>query len=306
MAENKRECVVQRATGYTVLNNYLLRDKSIGIKAKGLLTVMLSLPEDWDYTIAGLGVILGEGKQVIRSAVQELEKAGYITRQQLTGEGGKFGKNQYIIREIPVGVQEPLSENRTTDENGEPLSGFTSTVKPSSRNCTQINKDQESKDESIPPISPENAEDQPKGKRTRKNRDKAKDKAQPKDLLDDGQLKAVLVAQVDVLSKAFPMDAAQKNRLYKIALHWYAPRTLASKNAAPPVHTELGINNLFRKLERGARVIGIDAAIEVFYDALSRGHTDIHDERFKVGYQGGAGKAPAPAPDDGNGVYKRL
>ena len=290
---NQKECIVQRQTGYTVLNNYLLRDKSIGIKAKGLLTVMLSLPEDWDYTIAGLCVILGEGKQVIRSAVQELEKAGYITRQQLTGEGGKFGKNQYIIREVPVSVQEPLS-------------GFTPTEKPSSRNCTQINKDQESKDESIPPKSPEKAEDQPKGKRTRMNRDKAKDKEQPKDLLDDGQLKAVLVAQVDVLSKVFPMDTAQKNRLYKIALHWYTPRTLASKNAAPPVHTELGINNLFRKLERGARVIGIDAAMEVFYDALSRGHTDIHDDRFKVGYQAPVGRGSGAAPSGAEGMGERM
>ena len=61
---NQKECIVQRQTGYTVLNNYLLRDKSISIKAKGLITVMLSLPEDWDYTIAGLCVILGEGKQI--------------------------------------------------------------------------------------------------------------------------------------------------------------------------------------------------------------------------------------------------
>lgn len=288
MAEHKRECVVQRATGYTVMSNYHLRDKALGLKAKGLLSVMLSLPEDWDYTIAGLAVILGEGKHVIRTAVQELEKAGYITRQQLAGEGGKFGGNQYIIREVP----EPLSNFPTTEN---PM-----TENPSSENCTEIITDELITDESIPPKSPEKAEDQPKGRRPRKNRDKAKDKEQPKDLLDDGQLKAVLVAQVDVLSKAFPMDAAQKNRLYKIALHWYTPRTLASKNAAPPVHTELGINNLFRKLERGARVIGIDAAMEVFYDALSRGHTDIHDDRFKVGYQpgkgnGGRGQTPAPA-----------
>ena len=290
MAGSKRECVVQRATGYTVMSNYHLRDKALGLKAKGLLSVMLSLPEDWDYTIAGLAVILGEGKHGIRTAVQELEQAGYITRQQLTGEGGKFGGNQYIIREVP----EPLSNFPTTEN---PM-----TENPSSENCTEIITNELITDESIPPISPEKAEDQPKGKRPRKNRDKA----QPKDLLDDGQLKAVLVAQVDVLSKVFPMDAAQKNRLYKIALHWYTPRTLASKNAAPPVHTELGINNLFRKLERGARVIGIDAAIEVFYDALSRGHTDIHDDRFKVGYQGGRGQTMTPAADDGNGVYKRL
>lgn len=288
MAEHKRECVVQRATGYTIMSNYHLRDKALGLKAKGLLSVMLSLPEDWDYTIAGLAVVLGEGKHVIRTAVQELEKAGYITRQQLAGEGGKFGGNQYIIREVP----EPLSNFPTTEN---PM-----TENPSSENCTEIITNQPITDESIPPVSPEKADEPPKGKRPRKNRDKTRDKAQPKDLLDDGQLKAVLVAQVDVLSKVFPMDTAQKNRLYKIALHWYTPRTLASKNAAPPVHTELGINNLFRKLERGARVIGIDAAIEVFYDALSRGHTDIHDERFKVGYQpgkgnGGRGQPPAPA-----------
>ena len=54
MAGSKRECVVQRATGYTVMSNYHLRDKALGLKAKGLLSVMLSLPEDWDYTMPGL------------------------------------------------------------------------------------------------------------------------------------------------------------------------------------------------------------------------------------------------------------
>ena len=298
MEATSRECVVQRATGYTVMSNYHLRDKNLKLGTKGLLSVILSLPEDWDYTIAGLAVVCGTGKDAVRAAVNELEKAGYITRTQIKAEGGKFGGNQYIIREIPEVVSAPLSGFPTTEKP--------STEKPLPENPTELITDEVITDEDIPPKSPEKAEEQPKGKRPRKNRDKAKDKEQPKDLLDDGQLKAVLVAQVDVLSKVFPMDAAQKNRLYKIALHWYTPRTLASKNAAPPVHTELGINNLFRKLERGARVIGIDAAMEVFYDALSRGHTDIHDERFKVGYQGGRPQAPAPAPDEGSGVYKRL
>ena len=296
MAGSKRECVVQRATGYTVMSNYHLRDKNLKLGAKGLLSVILSLPEDWDYTIAGLAVVCGTGKDAVRAAVNELEKAGYITRTQIKAEGGKFGGNQYIIREIPEVVSAPLSGFPTTEKP--------TTEKPLSEKPTEIITDEPITDEDIPPKSPEKAEEQPKGKRTRKNRDKAKDKEQPKDLLDDGQLRAVLVAQVDVLSKVFPMEAAQKNRLYKIALHWYTPRTLASKNAAPPVHTELGINNLFRKLARGARVIGIDAAMEVFYDALSRGHTDIHDERFKVGYQpgkGNGGRGQTPAPAEGMG-----
>ena len=279
MAATSRECVVQRATGYTVMSNYHLRDKNLKLSTKGLLSVILSLPEDWDYTIAGLAVVCGTGKDAVRAAVNELEKAGYITRTQVKAEGGKFGGNQYIIREIPEVVSAPLSGFPTTEKP--------STKKPLTENPTEIITDELITDESIPPKSPEDDEEQPKGKKPRKNRDKATDKAKPKDLLDDEQLKAVLVAQVDVLSKVFPMDIAQKNRLYKIALHWYTPRTLAGKNAAPPVHTELGINNLFRKIERGAKIIGIDAAMEVFYDALSRGHTDIHDERFKVGYQGG-------------------
>lgn len=295
MAGSKREFVVQRATGYTVMSNYHLRDKNLKLGTKGLLSVILSLPEDWDYTIAGLAVVCGTGKDAVRAAVNELEKAGYITRTQIKAEGGKFGGNQYIIREIPEVVSAPLS-------------GFPTTEKTLSEKPTEIITDEVITDEDIPPKSPAKAEDQPKGTRTRKNRDKAKGKEQPKDLLDDGQLKAALVAQVDVLSKVFPMDSAQKNRLYKIALHWYTPRTLASKNAAPPVHTEMGINNLFRKLERGARVIGIDAAMEVFYDALSRGHTDIHDERFKVGYQpgkGNGGRGQAPTIEEG-GNYVRL
>ena len=69
---------VERTQGYTVMSNYHLRDKSLSLKAKGLLSQMLSLPEDWDYTLSGLAVINRESKDAIRSAVNELEKAGYM------------------------------------------------------------------------------------------------------------------------------------------------------------------------------------------------------------------------------------
>ena len=284
------ECIVKRATGYTVMSNHHLRDKNLKLGTKGLLTVILSLPEDWDYTIAGLAVVCGVGKDAIRAAVNELETAGYITRKQVKAEGGKFGGNQYIIREIPEVVSAPLSGFPTTEKPA--------TEKPLTENPTEIITDQVITDEPITPKSPEtagaeNTGDGKPGKRPRKNKDKPKADSKPKDLLDDEQLKTVLESQVKALGNEFQMDRTQKNRLYQIALHWYAPRTLASAKAAPPVHTELGISNLFRKVARGARVIGIDAAIEVFYDALSRGHTDIHDERFKVGYQPGGGKAAA-------------
>ena len=73
---------VERTTGYTVMSNHHLRNKELSLKAKGLLSQMLSLPEDWDYTLAGLSYINRESIDAIRTAVWELEKAGYITRRQ--------------------------------------------------------------------------------------------------------------------------------------------------------------------------------------------------------------------------------
>ncbi len=87
---------VERTNNYTVMSNYHLRDKTISFKAKGLLSMLLSLPEDWDYTLAGLARISLEGKDAVRAAVVELEKAGYIHRSQTTDKAGKFGSNEYI------------------------------------------------------------------------------------------------------------------------------------------------------------------------------------------------------------------
>ena len=92
---------MERTHNFTVMSNYHLRDKNLSLKAKGLLSQMLSLPEDWDYTLAGLASINAEGRDAIRAAVVELEKAGYVRRRQTTQQDGKFGVNEYIIREHP-------------------------------------------------------------------------------------------------------------------------------------------------------------------------------------------------------------
>ena len=68
---------VERNRGYTVMSNHHLRNKELSLKAKGLLSQMLSLPEDWDYTLAGLSLINKESIDAIRTAIWELEKAGY-------------------------------------------------------------------------------------------------------------------------------------------------------------------------------------------------------------------------------------
>lgn len=132
---------VERTHNYTVMSNYHLRDKRLSLKAKGLLSLMLSLPEDWDYTLSGLARISLEGKDAIRAAVVELERAGYVQRRQTTDRDGKFSTNEYIIREQPVtqelpeegpSLAPPLSENPAT---GKPSAGGTWTENP-----TQINK----------------------------------------------------------------------------------------------------------------------------------------------------------------------
>ena len=90
---------VERTSDYTVMSNYHLRDKRLSLKAKGLLSQMLSLPEDWDYTLAGLCYINRESKDAIRTAIHELEQAGYIHRRQTTDSGGHQKNRRREIRQ---------------------------------------------------------------------------------------------------------------------------------------------------------------------------------------------------------------
>ncbi len=123
---------IERTKDYTVMSNCHLRDKRLSLKAKGLLSQMLSLPEDWDYTLSGLAYINLESKDAIRSAVNELETAGYIQRHQTVKANGKFGANEYVIYEKPQPPSDkPLSENPTTEKP--------STEITSSDNPTQLN-----------------------------------------------------------------------------------------------------------------------------------------------------------------------
>lgn len=92
---------VERNKGYTVMSNHHLRNKELTLKAKGLLSQMLSLPEDWDYTLAGLSYINRESIDAIRTAIWELEKAGYITRRQGRDDKGKMTAIEYTIYEQP-------------------------------------------------------------------------------------------------------------------------------------------------------------------------------------------------------------
>ena len=143
---------VERNTGYTVMSNHHLRNKELSLKAKGLLSQMLSLPEDWDYTLAGLSHINREKIDAIREAVKELEKAGYIVRSRERDEKGRLRGADYVIYEQPQprepeaatsGGQPPILdlptlENPTLDN---PTLEKPTQEKPTLENPTQLNKD---------------------------------------------------------------------------------------------------------------------------------------------------------------------
>ena len=149
---------VERNKGYTVMSNHHLRNKELSLKAKGLLSQMLSLPEDWDYTLAGLSFINREKIDAIREAVKELERAGYIVRSRERDEKGRLRGADYVIFEQPQTppvsdlptLENPTLENPTLDN---PTLEKPTQEKPTLENPTQLNKDISSKEQSITDLS---------------------------------------------------------------------------------------------------------------------------------------------------------
>ena len=108
---------INKTNNYTVMSNHHFKEKKMSLKAKGLLSLMLSLPDDWDYSISGLATLSKDGKDSIMSALSELEKFGYLTRKRLTNEKGQFAGVEYNIFEIPQ-PKEPISGNsNSANEN---------------------------------------------------------------------------------------------------------------------------------------------------------------------------------------------
>ena len=105
---------IERTKDYTVMSNHHLRNHELSLKAKGLLSMMLSLPDDWNYTTRGLAKICKEGVDAIGSALRELETAGYIVRNQLRDQQGRISDTEYVIYEMPR--KKPCSESPCTEK----------------------------------------------------------------------------------------------------------------------------------------------------------------------------------------------
>lgn len=104
---------VHKTKDFTVMSNHHLRDKNLTLKAKGLLSVILSLPDDWKYSIAGLAAICKEGTSAVKSALQELTDAGYVTVTKLYPNQTETGRIEYVydIHERPQAPRKQGIEN---------------------------------------------------------------------------------------------------------------------------------------------------------------------------------------------------
>lgn len=146
---------VEKNHSYTVMANHHLRDERLSLKSKGLLSLILSLPDDWRISIEGMTQFSADGKDAIRSAIRELTDAGYITRAQTHSEAGTFSGYDYIVHETPA---------------ASPSSGFPTMEKPTTENPTTENPTLRNTEElsTIPPIVPHEGDgESPKRKRRR-------------------------------------------------------------------------------------------------------------------------------------------
>ena len=146
---------IERTKNYTVMSNYHLRDKGLSLKSKGLLSMMLSLPEDWNYTTRGLAKICKEGVDAIGGALRELETAGYIVRHQLRDRQGRISDTEYVIYEQPQPKAPDTSQPDTASPDTEnPYLADPDTGKPAEINIekskTQKSNTQGSSTDSIP------------------------------------------------------------------------------------------------------------------------------------------------------------
>lgn len=122
---------VEKNSDYTVVDNFYLRDKRLSLKTKGLFTIMLSLPDDWDFSINGLAAFLKDGRDSIAKALSELESFGYLKRRRATDPKGHFAGYEYDIFEQPQDntpySEKPCTENPNTEK---PYTGTPCTENP--------------------------------------------------------------------------------------------------------------------------------------------------------------------------------
>ena len=203
---------VERTKDYTVMSNYHLKDTGLTLKSKGLLSMMLSLPDEWNYSTRGLASICKEGVDAIGKALKELERAGYIVRHQLRGANGRITDTEYIIYEQP----------QTADSEDGPGPGSPDTDLPDTENPDMVNPDM-----AAPDVEPPDTENRPelniKQSKTKKSNTKRSNTqsflpSEPDGLTDGWEEREEIRTQIDYDSFVTSANRQELDELVEIML----------------------------------------------------------------------------------------
>lgn len=145
---------INKNKNYTVMSNYHLQDKNLSLKAKGLLSIMLSLPEGWDYSVKGLVAICKEGETAVESALDELKKYGYLVVTKIFPNKENGGKYEYIYDIFEVPNENQGVENQGVGFLGVENMGLNKDIDNNISKDNEITKKENTKEENIPPLSP--------------------------------------------------------------------------------------------------------------------------------------------------------
>ena len=136
---------INKTEDYTIMSNAHFKEKKMSLKAKGLLSLMLSLPDTWDYSIAGLVTLSKDGKDSVMNSLDELEKFGYLIRTKLTDDKGRFAGYDYDIYESPQ-TEKPCADNPNTDR---PNADIPQQLNTNQSNIKKLNNNQSNTNKNI-------------------------------------------------------------------------------------------------------------------------------------------------------------
>ena len=145
-----------RKKGFVVLFRSAAQDERLSLEARGLFALMVSLPENWSYTVAGLAKKAGCGREKARRLLQELQTVGYLVREQSHDGGGKFSGSVYVLQdEAPLPENPSNGETKTSPLPEKPTTAEPSTAGPSTENAPEKNKELKTPEEKEPPKAPQ-------------------------------------------------------------------------------------------------------------------------------------------------------
>ena len=200
---------IEKTRDYTVMANHHLRNTALSLKAKGLLSLMLSLPEDWDYTTKGLARICRDGVDSICATVRELEDAGYIIRERVRNANGRLGSIEYTILEQPRPPEpKPGKPERENPVQVKPVLDSPVLGKPEQENPAQLNTNisstnlssTESINPSLPPLRGSNRSEAMSIQRMDTYRDIIRDNIGYDRLMDDSRYNDTLPEIVELIT----------------------------------------------------------------------------------------------------------